>query len=113
MKKEFEKVTLKNVKTADGEKDITVEIVPFNRRNDDHVDFAFGVSDMFGRMPSDFRNVSDAARRCVELFVVHTEEEANDPNSDFSLVRDDTRAARTLYSTASIQKAMSDFFANA
>lgn len=113
MKQEFEKVTLKNVMCEDGEKDITVEIVPFNRRNDDHVDFAFAVSDMFNRLPSEFRNVSEVAKRFVEVFMVHTEEQANDPKSDFSLVYNDTRAARTLYNTPSVQKQLSDFFVNA
>lgn len=110
---QYEKVLLKNVNTPAGDKDITVEIVPFSKRNDDHVDFAYAVSDMFNRFPSEFRNISDAARRCVELFVVHTEEQSNDPNSDFSLVYNDTRAARTLYNTASLQKQLSDFFVNA
>lgn len=110
MKKEFEKVELKKVLCGEVEKDITVEIVPFNRRNDDHVDFALAMSDMLGRMPSDFHSISDAARRCAELFIVHTEAQANDPASDYSYVLNDKRACRLLLNTASIQKALADFF---
>lgn len=110
MKKEFEKVELKKVLCGEVEKDITVEIVPFNRRNDDHVDFALATSDMLGRLPSDFHSMSDAARRCAELFIVHTEAQANDPTSDYSYILNDKRACRLLFNTASIQKALADFF---
>lgn len=106
----MEKITLKKVLTADGEKDITVEVVPFNRRNDDHVDFALAAADMYGRMPSEFRNVTDAAIRCVELFMVHKEADAANPESDYALVHADKRAARTLFNHPAIQKGLSDFF---
>ncbi len=106
----LEKVELKKVLTADGEKDITVEIVKFNRRNDDHVDFALALADMYGGLPSPFKTLTDAAVRSVELFVAHKEEEAKDPASDFSLVHNDKRAARILFNTDSLQKDLNDFF---
>ena len=112
--KQLEKVTLKNVLCEDGsQKNITVEIVPFSRRNDDHVDFAFAYSDMLGRIPSPFRDMTDVAIRAVELFVVHKEEDALDVNSDYYLVHKDKRAARTLLNTPSLQQALFDFFENA
>jgi hypothetical protein len=111
---QLEKVTLKNVLCEDGSsKNITVEIVPFSRRNDDHVDFAFGYSDMLGQAPSPFRSLSDVAVRAVELFMVHKEDDAMDVNSDYYLVRKDKRAARTLLNTPSLQKSIFDFFENA
>lgn len=110
MKQEFEKVELKKVLCGGIEKDLTVEIVPFNRRNDDHVDFALATADLLGRMPSEFRSITDAARRCAELFIVHTEAQANDATSDYSYVLNDKRACRVLFNTPSIQKSLNDFF---
>lgn len=111
---ELEKVVLKNVVMNDGTlKDIEIELVPFSYRNDSHVDFAFAYADMLGRIPSPFSSVSDAAVRAVELFMVHKEEEAKDPNSLYSAVHKDKRAARTVLGTASLQKALGDFFENA
>ena len=107
---EKREVKLTKVLTETGEKDITVTIVPFNRRNDDHVDFVLGVSDMFGRAPSPFKTVTDAAVRYVELFVAHTAEQADDPKSDYSLVHADKRAARILFNDPAFQKEMADFF---
>lgn len=107
------KITLKNVKTETGYKDITVEVVPFNDRNDAHVEFAFGVTDMTGRLPSPYANINEAARAYVELFVVHKEEELRNPLSDVSLVRADLRAARTLFNNPGFQKELRDFFENA
>lgn len=109
----FEKVTLKNVLTPEGEKDIEVQIVPFNRRNDDHVDFAFACADMYGHQPSEFKNVSEASRRFVSLFMVHKDEDTSNPNSDYACVLSDLRACRTLYHTPSFQKQLQDFFVNA
>ena len=113
MKQEFEKITLKNVLTNDGVKDFTVEIVPFNRRNDDHVDFALSYIDMLGRMPSQFRTITDAAVRAVELFMVHKENDTAENTAIYEAVRSDKRAARELFNTPSIQKALNDFFENA
>ena len=107
------KITLKNVKTETGSKDITVEVVPFNDRNDSHVEFSFGMSDMMGRLPSPYSNVSDAARAYVELFVVHKEEELHNPVSNVSLVRADLRASRCLLNDPIFQKELHDFFENA
>ena len=56
------KVTLKNVLTPTGERDIEVQVVPFDRRKDEHTDFAYAYIDMLGRMPSEFRNMSDASK---------------------------------------------------
>lgn len=112
--KNFEKIILKNVLVdGDTQKDVTVELVPFSRRNDEHVDFAFGYSDMLSRVPSEFHSLTDVAVRAVELFMVHKEEDANNDKSDFYLVRNDKRAARTLLNTPSLQKALFSFFENA
>ena len=104
------KVELQNVLCAEGTRNITVEVVPFNRRNNDHVEFAFAVADMVGRMPSPFATMSDAAKRYVELFMVHKEEDANNADSDFSCVYNDLRACRILYNTPEFQKQLADFF---
>lgn len=108
-----EHVELKNVITPDGVKNVTVELVPFNYRNNEHTEFAFALADMMGRMPSPFSSINDAAKRFVELFMVHKEEDANNPNSDYSLVINDLRASRTLYNNATHQKQLFDFFENA
>jgi len=113
MEKNFEKVVLRNVLVGNEEKDVTVEIVPFNRRNDEHVDFALGVMDMFGRVPSEFRNITDAAQRAVELFVVHKADDTVENKLIYDSVRNDKRAARFLFNTPSIQKSLNDFFENA
>lgn len=109
----FEKVELRNVLTPSGERNITVEIVPFNRRNDEHVDFAFAVADMYGRMPSVFSNASEAARRFVELFVVHKADDLKDPESDISCVLNDVRACRIAFFNTKSQQEFNDFFGNA
>lgn len=109
----FEKVELKNVITDEGMKNLTVELVPFNYRNDDHVRFAYNIGDMYQRLPSAFRDLSDAAHRFVELFVVHTEEDAQNVNSVYSIVQNDTRACRTLLNNVKFQKDITDFFVNA
>lgn len=109
---QFESVTLKNVLTPEGERDIVAQIVPFDRRKDEHVDFAFECADMYGRQPSRFSNVSDAARAFVELFMVHKADDATDPNSDYVCVLRDKRAARTLYHTPAFQQQLQDFFVN-
>lgn len=110
----FEKIELKNVLTEDGsQKNITVEVVPFDRRKDEHVEFAFAYSDMLSRMPSPFTTVTDAAVRAVELFMVHKEADTKTPTSDFYLVHADKRAARTLLNASSLTKELFDFFENA
>lgn len=111
---QLEKMTLKNVLCEDGtQKNVTVEIVPFNRRNDEHVDFAFAYSDMLGGLPSPFKSMSDVAVRAVELFMVHKEDDAFNTSSDYFIVRKDKRAARTLFGNPILQKAVFDFFENA
>lgn len=110
----FEKIELKNVLTEDGsQKNITVEVVPFDRRKDEHVEFAFAYSDMLSRMPSVFSTMTDAAVRAVELFMVHKEADEKTPTSDFYLVHADKRAARTLLNNSSLTKELFDFFENA
>lgn len=107
---EFIKMELKNVLTPDGERNITVQIVPFNRRNDAHVEFAFAYGDMCGRAPSEFRNMSDAAKRFAELFIVHKADDLKDANSDISCVLHDVRACRTAFLNPDVQKQLNDFF---
>lgn len=109
---EFKKLELRNVLTPDGDKNIIVELVPFDRRNDDHVEFAFNYADMASGAPSPFKTENDAARRFVELFVVHKEADLLNEKSDVSCVRHDLRAARTALHDVDMQKALRDFFMN-
>lgn len=106
---ELKNVILKNGKT----KDMSVKVVPFDRSNNTHVGFAFAYSDMIYRMPSDFKNVSEAAQAYCAIFMVHKTEDETNENSDFNTVLNDLRAARTLFHQPEIQKELNDFFANA
>lgn len=111
---ELVSLELKNVLMSDGsQKNVTVQIVPFNRRNDDHVDFAFAYVDMLSRVPSPFSTITDAAVRAVELFVAHKEAESKDVNSDFYAVVHDKRAARIVLNEPSLQASLGAFFENA
>ncbi len=114
MEKEIKlrKVTLKKVLTPESEQDFTVEVVPFNRRNDDHVKFAFDYIDMLGRKPSPFETESDAARAYAMLFMAHKADDLNDQNSAISCVLSDVRACRVLLFQAETQKEFHDFFVN-
>ncbi len=112
-KETLEKIELKNVRFDGGMCDVTAEIVPFDAYNDEHVDFAFAYNDMMYRAPSQFRNVSDAAKGYVEVFMKHTAEDAANRESDFSKVRNDVRAARTLLHNEKFMLAMDRFFVNA
>lgn len=107
------KVTLRNVMSNHATEDIEVEVMPFDQFNEDHVDFAYKYSDMLFRAPSPFSNISDASKAYVLLFVVHTKDSENDPNSKISKVLGDTRASRTLLMRPEIQAALDTFFANA
>lgn len=107
------KVTLKNVLTPTGERDIEAQVVPFDRRKDEHTDFAYAYIDMLGRMPSEFRNMSDASKAYVRQFMVHKAEDEKNPESDFACVLSDTRAARTLLNTDETQQEFHAFFENA
>lgn len=110
----METVELKNVLFGDnGQENITVKVVPFNRRDDDHVEFAYAYSDMLYRAPSPFKTVSDAAREYVRLFMVHTKEDEAKADSIFSRIYGDLRACRTLFHQNNIQQALNDFFENA
>ena len=106
-------IVLKNVLTPEGERDITADVVPFSRRNDAHVDFAYAYADMMGRMPSRFGNLTDVSRGYVELFMVHKEDDAKNSESDYSCVLSDVRACRTLFHQEDAQKSFHGFFANA
>lgn len=108
------KVELKNVLFGQtGAQDITVEVVPFNRRNDDHVEFAYAYSDMLFRAPSEFENISQAARRYVAMFMVHKVEDETNPDSNLNKVLGDLRACRILFNQPETQKEFQDFFENA
>lgn len=106
-------VSLKNVLTPDGERDIVAKVVPFSRRNEDHVQFAFDFADMLGGSPSRFKNQSEAARGYVETFMSRTVGEESDPSSDYSCVYSDLRAARVLFFQSETRKEFDDFFVNA
>ena len=106
-------VELRKVLTPEGERDIKVQVEPFNRRKEAHTDFAFAFMDMLGRMPSEYKNMTEVARGYVETFMAHKAEHADDPNSDFACVLSDARACRTLFNNPVAQKQFSDFFANA
>lgn len=110
-KKTTTTVELKNVLFGtDGKENISVEVVPFNPRNDDHVDFAYTYADMLSGAPAAFENISQCARRYVELFMAHTTEDITNENSKFRKVYGDLRASRTLFHQPDMQKALQDFF---
>jgi hypothetical protein len=106
------KVTLKSVLTPTSSKDIEVEVMPFNRRNDAHVTFAFNYVDMLNRTPSPFKTESDAAKEYAALFMAHKEEELKDENSNISCVLSDLRACRTLLFQPDTQAELHSFFVN-
>lgn len=110
-------VDLKNVYSKDCERELVkAKLVPFNRRNDEHVDFVLAYADFLARVPNDkfgFADANDVARKFTELFMVHKEDDLKDVSSDFSCVLGDKRAMRTLLYNITFQKQMSDFFENA
>lgn len=107
------KIELKNVVRGVEDTDIIVEVMPFNHRNNEHVEFAFNYSDMLCNAPSPFKDVNDASRRYVELFMVHKADDATIPMSNFSCVYNDLRAARTLFHDLTFQAELGRFFENA
>lgn len=111
----LQEIELKNVlvKATRSEENIKVKVVPFDRYNDKHVEFAYSYSDMLYRAPSPFKNVDDAAREYVKVFVAHTEADEKDEKTTFSKVLNDSRARRTLFNQDAIMSALSDFFENA
>lgn len=110
----FESIELKKVLVKGLEpKTITVEVVPFDPYNDEHVEFSYAYSDMLYRMPSAFKDVSEASRTYVKKFMVHTGEDEDNAESDFNRVYNDLRACRVLFHKETISKALNDFFANA
>lgn len=112
--KGFEEIELKNVLTKDKRAlDITVQVVPFDRYSDVHVDFAYSYSDMLYRLPSELSGASAAAKKYAEIFLVRTEADVDDKNSNYNHVINDTRACRSLFNRGDNQVAMTDFFENA
>lgn len=111
---ELKEIELKNVLIkGKPDEDITVKVVPFDRYNDKHVEFAYEYSDMLFRAPSAFKNVTEASRSYVQLFVSHAEADEKNENSSFSKVAKDLRACRTLFNQDDIMLALNDFFENA
>lgn len=110
---ELKSITLKNVliKETRTEEDVTVQIIPFDKFDDDHVEFAYAYSDMLYRAPSKFKNMDDAARGYVKTFVAYEDE--NDKNSPYAKVAQDLRACRTLFNQDDIALALASFFENA
>ena len=84
--------------------------MPFDRYNNEHVEFGFSYADMIGRMPSEFRNLSDAARAYVRLFMVRKREDETDKNSDFNKVLGDLSSCRELIYNPKIVQELTDFF---
>lgn len=109
-----DKVKLSNVLFGDKQtENMEVEVIAFDPYNERHVEFAFGYSDMLFRAPSTFRNVSEASKAYVALFMVHTKEDETDETSKFRKVLGDLRACRTLFHQERITKDLDNFFGNA
>lgn len=116
--KDLEKIELKNVlwKDAEGTKhkeDVTAEVIEFDDYNDQHVEFAYAHSDMLFKAPSIFKDVSEASRAYVKIFMAHKAEDEERKDSNFNKVYNDLRACRTLFNQDSIMKKLNDFFDNA
>lgn len=107
------KVELKNVICGPEDRDLTVEIVNFDRRNDDHVTFAFDYADFLHKSASPFTSQNEAARKFVQLFMAHKADDETNQDSTFSYVYNDLRASRTLFFTPEFQKQLVDFLTNA
>lgn len=107
---EVKNVLDKNSKKAET---LKVNVVPFDRYNDAHVEFAYSYSDMLYKAPSDFKSVNDAARAYVKLFIVHKVDDEKKESSTFSKVANDLRACRTMFNQDGIMLALNDFFENA
>jgi len=112
---ELKKVELKNVlvKSTKTTEDLTVEIIPFDRYNDAHVDFAYAYSDMLYRAPSKFRDINEASKAYARLFLLYTEEDEKNELSTFNKVCNDLRACRTVFNQDDNIKSLTDFFENA
>ncbi len=111
----LQEIELKNVlvKKSRTSEDLKVKVVPFDRYNDKHVEFAYAYSDMVYRAPSTFTSIDDAARAYVKLFLVHTEEDEKNEDSVYNKVARDTRACRTIFNQDVIMAELEDFFENA
>jgi len=111
----FDKVELLNVlvKKTRTTENITVDVVPFDRFNDAHVEFAYAYSDMLYRAPSSFKTVDDTSRAYAKLFVVHEQDEEKVETSTLYKVLNDLRACRTLFNQEKITSDIVNFFENA
>lgn len=111
---ELKEIEVKNV-LVKGMPDETLiaRVVPFDRYSDAHVEFAYAYSDMLFKAPSEFKNVNDASRAYVKLFLSHTAEDEKDEKSIFNKLAKDLRACRTLFNQDDIMLALNDFFENA
>ena len=112
---ELKEVELKNVliKATRTTENLKVKVIPFDRYNDDHVEFAYAYSDMLYRVPSKFKTMDDASKGYVKLFVEHKFEDEKDEKSTFSKVLKDLRACRTLFNSDDVSMSFTDFFENA
>ena len=111
---ELKEIELKNVLVKGlPDENIKVRIVPFDRYNEAHVSFAYEYSDMLFKAPSPFKNINEAARGYVKIFVAHIVDEEKDEKSNFNKVLNDLRACRTLFNQDDIMIALNDFFENA
>lgn len=110
----LQEVELKNVLIkGKNPENIKVKVVPFDRYNEKHVEFAYAYSDMLYRAPSTFSNVSEASKAYVRIFVAHTEADEKNKESDYNKVLSDLRAARSIFNQDAIMLALNDFFENA
>jgi hypothetical protein len=107
---ELKNVLIKKTRTSEN---LSVQVVPFDRYDDSHVEFAYAYSDMLYRAPSKFKTVDDASRGYVQTFLARKEEDLTNEDSTFNKVLHDTRACRTLFNSEVVMIALTDFFENA
>lgn len=108
----LEKVELKNVLFDGGQEDLTVEVMPFDRYDEKHTEFAYAYSDMLCKIQSELTSVSEASRAYVCIFMVHTIEDKKNRTSSFNKVLGDLRACRSLFHQPEVLKSLNDFFEN-
>lgn len=105
-------IELKNVLFGDEDKNVTVEVMSFSRKNESHVRFAYDVTDMMSGGKSKFYDMSDAARGYVDIFLCR-QTENEESMTVYNAVRNDLRAARTLLMHPTFQEDLDRFFVNA
>lgn len=112
------KIELKNVLMRDesgnptDEKNLTVEVMPFSRRNDAHTRYAYDFADMMNGIKSTYADLVDAAKGYVDIFLCRQSDMAEQMEV-YNAVRADIRAARTLLMHPNVQDAIQAFFTNA